>query len=263
MRIFWLVTAVSLGITACSKQDAADAPLKRTGAEQTATTAQRTMAYEHFVRLETEDERVAAAYETLRSVCKQAVADQCVVLKSSLSSGAYVNAELKFRAKSSGIEKVQQALAAQGNVTNQTTNAEDLAGPISDTAKNLEMLQDYRAKLEGLRAGASNNIEALIKVNKELAQVQSEIEGLTGKRAQLTERIETQILNIEIRSPHRSAFWKPVSSALADFGPNLAMGLSTAVTGLAYLIPWFLLLLVFGWILRKLWNRAKRSNRKG
>ena len=79
-----------------------------------------------------------------------------------------------------------------GTIIDQTTSAEDLAGPIADTSKQRELLLDYRQRLEGLRERAKTDIDALIKVTKELAQVQNEIEALNGKFAQLKQRVDTE-----------------------------------------------------------------------
>jgi hypothetical protein len=181
-----------------------------------------------------------------------------VILGSELDTGRYVSAELKFRAKPNGIQKIISVLSSQGEVISQSTKAEDLAAPIEDSAKKLAMLIDYRSKLEALLGHANNTIDTLIKVNKELAQVQSDIEALTGQRTHLLQRVETEILNVTISSIHNRSFWKPILIAFSEFGSDFSKGVSGAITGIAYLIPWGLTLLAFIWIGRILWSHWKR-----
>lgn len=138
--------------------------------------------------------------------------------------------------------------------------AEDLAAPIGDSAKKLAMLNDYRSKLEALRGNASQNIDALIKVNQELAQVQSDIESLSGERAHLIQRVETEILTVSISTSNSRAFWRPIGNAFSDFGINLAQGISSAIYGAAYIIPWSITLLLLWWGGRKIWSRRRRVN---
>jgi Domain of unknown function (DUF4349) len=259
MRISLAVLLVLTLAAGCSNKEASQT--SPSPAARADNASSRYLAYEHAMRLDTDEDKVAAVFEAAQAACKQAVEAQCVVLNSRLSSGRNVSAELKFRAKPSGIQQLMAQLGTQGRVASQSTTAIDLAAPIQDSAKKLEMLQDYRSKLEALRTGAAGNIDALIKVNKELASVQSELEAMAGTKAQLVQRVETEILNVSIGSEQRESFWKPITLALSNFASNLSQAVSIAITGVAYLLPWALLLAVLGWVGRKLW-RWKRAARK-
>lgn len=219
------------------------------------------LAYEHQIYVEAPEENIAAIHQAALAACAAAVADECVVLESRLNTGRATDAGLKFRAKPAGIRKLIDALGTQGTVTSKTTTAEDLSGPLEDTARKLEMLQDYRAKLEALRGRAAADIESLIKINKELAQVQAEIEERAGSRAGMARRVDTEILTVNIGSPAHRAFWKPIGNSLDGFTGNLAEGISGVITGLAYLLPWSLVLLVFVWICRRMWTWRRRAKR--
>ena len=72
------------------------------------------------------------------------------------------------------------------------------------------------------------------------------------------QRVETEILNISVRTGRESGFWSPVFYSLSDFGHHLSEGLSFAITGTAYLLPWLLVLLVIVWSGRKLRRRFKK-----
>lgn len=259
---YHLLTAlfVLVVVAGCSnKEDSAGVAAPAAAVNQEpGQVARRSMAYEHVINLDAPEGKIVAVYESVQATCKAAVDDQCVILESSLRTGRYVHAHLKFRAKPSGIQKLMTELGAQGKVISQFTTAEDLAAPLEDTAKKLEMLVDYRSKLEVLHKRASNDVDALIKVNKELAQVQSEIEAMTGHKAGLVRRVETEILNVNLDSKETQSFWKPISDSLSEFARNLSNGISSVVTGLAYMLPWGLTIAAFVWIGRKLWIRRRR-----
>ena len=220
----------------------------------------RYLAYEHSLELDVGEKRVASVHEAAAKACREAVAVQCVMLESHLNTGRAVSANLKFRAKPAGIKKIIAVLNTQGEVIRQSVTAEDLAAPIGDSARKLAMLNDYRSKLEALRVNASQNIEALIKVNQELAQVQSDIESLTGERAHLIQRVETETLTVAISTTNSRAFWRPIGDAFGDFGFNLSQGIASAIHGAAYIIPWSITLLLFWWGGRKIWSRRKRTS---
>lgn len=216
------------------------------------------LAYEHSVRIETAHDQVAAAHASVEAACRQAQPDPCDILESRVNTGESPTAFLKLRATAAQVKALVAGLKDKGEVTDQTTSAEDLAAPIADATKQLAMLTDYRGKLEGLQAKAVNDVESLIKLNRELAEVQSRIEALAGQQAHLMKRVRTEVLMLRIETQGGRSAWQPVGRALRDFGRNLAEGTSTAIIGVAFLLPWAVVLGLFGWLLRWLWKRRKR-----
>jgi hypothetical protein len=258
MRRLLMTLLLLLAATGCSRKaettSFAEAP--RGGAS-------RYLAYEHSIALDTDQSKIAAIYEAGQAACRQATADLCTILEARISTGRDASASLKFRAKPSGIPKLIAALGKQAEITNQSTSAEDLAAPIEDAGKKLAMLNDYRTKLEALRDRAGTDVDALIKVNRELAQVQGELEAIAGKHAHLMQRVDTEILNVAIRADHNQSFWRPIGLAMSDFGTSFSQGISIAIAGVAYLIPWVFIFGFMAWAGRKLWRRRKQPKRNG
>lgn len=255
MRLPLLMFLVCTALASCARHE-------ESGSAAPAADAARGqyLAYEHSLELDVEENRVGVVHETAAQACRGAVAEQCVILESHLNAGRDVSARLKFRAKPAGIRKIIAELKARGEVIRQSVTAEDLSAPISDSAKKLALLNDYRSKLEALRGNASQNIDALIKVNQELAQVQSDIESLTGERAHLVQRVETEILNVTISPTYSHSFWRPIAEAFMEFGDNLSRGIASAIHSLAYLIPWGAALLAMWWGGRKIRTWRKRRS---
>lgn len=216
--------------------------------------ATRHLAYEHFVDIDTTPDKVATLYADGLRTCREAAA-ACTLLESRIDSAPDAAASLKFRAAPDLIPKLVAAMGHQAELARQSTRVEDLSGPIADTARQLAMLDDYRSRLEALRSRAGNDIDALIKVNRELAEIQSKYEMEDGKRALLAQRVEAEILNVSIRSDRQRPFWAPIRQALGQFGSNLSQGISFAVSGLAYLLPWLFIILVAAWAARSMWRR--------
>ena len=88
------------------------------------------LAYEHSIKIETSEDRVAAVFESAKNLCKQLQDAQCVILKATLNNQQQISAKLQFRAKQSGILKIFAGLSSQGRVTDQSVVAEDLERPI-------------------------------------------------------------------------------------------------------------------------------------
>lgn len=221
---------------------------------------QNYLAYSHAMKVEVGEGKVRAAFDAGQAACAAAAADLCAVLESEIATGQTLRATLKVRAKPAGIAKVRAAFSGQGEITEQSTTAEDLAAPISDGEKKLSMLKDYRSKLEGLRDRAGNDVDALIKVNEELASVQTELESVAGTQAQLIQRVDTEILTVIIDEGYNVSFVKPITLAFKEFGMNLAKGTAAAITVVAFLLPWAIAVALLAWIGRKLWRwRTRRQ----
>jgi hypothetical protein len=258
MKQFLLVLLILIATAGCSSNNEVGVAATGRSMATSPNKAARYLAYEHFIHLDTEEHKISEVFEAAQAACREASSDLCTILESRINTGRSASASLRFRAKQSGIQKLITTLSKQADITDRSTTAEDLAAPIEDSAKKLAMLSDYRSKLEALRGRANNDVDALIKVNRELAQVQSEIEASAGTNAKLLQRVDTEILSVSISSVKNGEFWKPISFAMSDFGANLSQGMSIAITGIAYLIPWALLILLTGWVGRFFWRRSKK-----
>ncbi|MGL4407482.1 MAG: DUF4349 domain-containing protein [Zoogloea sp.] len=262
--------ALSLAVTACGQKQevpesggvaAAVAPRMAMAAKMGDAVAEpaqagRFMAYEHTLELDVDGAQVATVHKTLETACAAAQAEGCVVLESSLGSGRYPVARVRLRASPAGIKALLARLGREGQIIRQSVQAEDLAEPMNDTRRRLKMQEDYRSQLELLRQQAGRDVDALIKITRELAQTQDEIEALAGQRAQLERRVNTELLNVQIAPRTGSASWQPVQNALDDFGGRLAEGCANLVTALAYGLPWLGVIGLLGLALKR-YRRAK------
>ncbi|MEY8689517.1 MAG: DUF4349 domain-containing protein [Leptothrix sp. (in: b-proteobacteria)] len=258
-RLMFALMVIVIGSGCARKEEFAGAPAPMAAKAQAERgKASAFLAYEHALSIDTDEQKIAAIFEAAQMACHEAAEALCTVLESRIDAGREGSALLKFRAKPEGILQLKAVLSRQGEVVDQSTTAEDLAAPIADAAKQQAMLKDYRTRLENLRDHTtSHDVEALIKIHHELAQVQSELEAISGTHAHLMQRVQTEILRVYIRSVQHRSFWKPISQAMGDFGGNLSQGVAVAITGTAFLIPWVVLLTVLAWGGRKLWRRRK------
>ena len=220
------------------------------------------LAYEHSVGVDTGEAQVRPLYEKVVAACKADTANGCMLLDSSLDSGRYMQARISLRAKPAGIQQLVALVAAEGELTSQGTKAEDLGRPVMDSRKRLEMLRQYQAQLQELEKRSGNNVDALIKVTKELATVQTELEEATAANALLMQRIDTDLLNVSISAQGKRSFWSPVKRSLGNFTENLSEGTANAITALAFILPWLVGFAILFPLLRKGWRRL-RAPRKG
>ena len=216
----------------------------------------RTLAYEHAVTLDTSEGEVRKAYEATVSACTSAPNASCTVLDANLKTGRYVSALVKMRATPETVRSIMAGLGRSGEVTDVETSAEDLAVPIADAERDLAKLRAYQGKLEALMTRAANDVDALIKIQRELAEVQAKLDTLAGERAQLERRVRLEVLTVQIESDRQRGFWRPVGTALEDFGSDLSQGIASVVRGLAYIVPWSLVMFA-AWRGVRWWRRRR------
>ena len=215
------------------------------------------LAYEHNVSVDAHEAQVRPLYERVVAACKADTENGCLLLDSSIDGGRYVHARISMRAKPAGIKKLVALVAAGGEVTSQGTKVEDLGRPVLDSKKRLEMLKQYQSQLQGLEKRSGANVDALIKVTKELATVQVELEQATAANALLMQRIDTDLLNVAISAEGKQSFWRPVKRALGNFTENLSEGVANAITAMAYILPWLIAFVLLFPLGRKGWRRLR------
>ena len=120
------------------------------------------------------------------------------------------------------------------------------------------MLTTYRKQLLELQRKAASNIDAAIKVASELSTVQSNLEQATGQAAYQTKRTTTDIVTVHFSVTESKAFWRPIRESFRDFFGNLSEGISQAITAVAFILPWLIVVIPGLYLVRFLWRRRGR-----
>jgi hypothetical protein len=219
-----------------------------------------TLAITRSVDVQHEAAAVAPAFTAARAACEAEAASGCTVLESNLTTGVSPSASLTMRAAPAGIARILAKLHSADGVVSETTSAEDLAAPLFDAERRLAMQREYRDALLALRAKGSNDINALIRVNQELAQVQSQLETVNGERAHLQQQVDTEKLNISFTTiAGDSDGSHPIARALQDFGVHLAEAAGGAITFVAFVIPWCVFIVPLVWFFVRMRRRRRNA----
>ncbi|MFC5280109.1 DUF4349 domain-containing protein [Halorubrum rubrum] len=158
----------------------------------------------------------------------------------------YTVGALTIRVPSEEFDAAMADLEALGTVERSTTESRDVTDRIADLEARLENRRAERDRLRELYEEA-NTTEDVLAVQRELADVQAEIERMETQLAALEERVALSTIQVELREepPEPSA----VSTAWYDTGVVTAFlesvrGLGTllraAVVGAAYAAPYLL-----------------------
>lgn len=225
---------------------------------QRANSTHSTLSREHSVTVEVAESALQSSFQRLVDRCTADAANHCAILQSDVSTGQFSSGLAKVRIDPSAVADLIAFVAGLGRLEHRSTQVEDLADAIQDTQARFEMLTTYRQQLLELQRKAASNIDAAIKVASELSTVQSNLEQATGQAAYQTKRTTTDIVTVHFSVTESKAFWRPIRESLRDFFGNLSEGISQAITAVAFILPWLIVVIPGLYLVRFLWRRRGR-----
>jgi len=216
------------------------------------------VAYEHEVDLEVTSNHTRQVFDAVQQACAAQPEHGCTLLEASIRGGAMASANVRMRITPDGVNKVLRALDGRGKVVTQSTTGEDLAEPIQDGERKMAMLTAYRDKLQTLAGQRALDPDALIKLNRALAEVQSEIDNAATSQAQLRRRVDTELLTVGIREHATATEASGIKRAVDDFGDDFLHGVAMLITFVASTIP-FAVAGICGYLV---WRRVRAGRRR-
>lgn len=107
-----------------------------------------------------------------------------------------------LRVKAQHLSKALKALKGEGKVINKTVSGNDVTEVYHDYEIRLENLEKSRQRYLELLARAEN-VEAALKVEKELERVNGEMDSLKGKLQSMKHLADFSTITIEIQPRHK------------------------------------------------------------
>lgn len=252
----WIALAAMMAACSAKREVPANAAAPPAGGKAVRQRAAN-IAYEHAIELEVPGSRTRQVFDAVRQSCAALPAHGCTVLEASIRSGASAGATVRMRMVPDGVDKVLRTLDGQGKVETQSTHGEDLAEPIGDVERKMTMLTHYRDQLQALASRHALEPDALIKLNRELAEVQSQIDDVATSRAQLARRVDTDLLTVALHERASAGDAGGIRRALDDFGGDFLHGVAMLITFVASTIPFALA----GAVFHAIWRRVRRRRR--
>lgn len=259
-------------VTTGSRMPAADMaapppPLPAPGGAQEQTIKPK-LAYSHRLALEMAADRIGPRYERARAMCLNDAKIGCILVQASIAGGdsrarQLPYASLTVRLPHDKLAIFEQALLApfEGEakgepiVRERATDAEDLTYALLDVERRLAQLADYRDRLVALAKRGDAKVDDLIKIEEKISEVQSQIEALQAQQRGLNQRVDTEVLSIQL-APIASieSVRSPLAEAWRQAGQVLGESAARAFTFLVMAIAWIPVALILLVVLRLLWR---------
>jgi hypothetical protein len=145
--------------------------------------------------------------------------------------------------------------------------SDDKTTAVLDVEKRLEAKMALRDRLTAmLRDPAPKSTADLVTLERELAQVQGEIEAGTAQRDYLRTITGTVKVNIAYRGSVAKAAGldiSPIAMALRDTGSVFVQSLAKVIVFIAALVPWLPLIYLAFWLIRRMIRRWRAPKTPG
>ena len=285
----WLTIAVLLAATGCGQKQsdnaatqseasasgggpvlAVSAPSAAPAQAPAATTvavnvALPQIAYTYDYTLELPAKAVVPLFERHRAACEAAGPARCQIIGAQTESvgGTDTSATLTLRAETGWLTAFRarlgnDATGADGRIAGSRTASEDLGREISDTGARVRALTTLQGRLETLLASRTGKLSDLLEIERELARVGGELDATRSALADMRGRVTL---------PKATIVYQPVSLVVAGAGRTAGLGgqlyavitasLFTLLNVVAAVLPWLLVIVPLGWLIRWLVRRRK------
>lgn len=183
-------------------------------------------------------------YETARSALDSALAEAGGYLESSSeysSSGSSRSVSLTYRVPQANYQSFLDAVAAAGNVTYRSQQADDVTTQYMDVSARLSNLQAQRTRLQQLQAQAET-LSDLLQIEDSLTEVQSQIESWQSQLDWYSDQVQQCTVYIDLNevqtyTPADEGFFSRIGTALVSGWGNFVNGLQQFVVALASVWP--------------------------
>jgi hypothetical protein len=229
-------------------------------AAETPTPPQIAYAYAYGFRLPAKT--IAPLQQRHADLCEHKGPTVCQIISMEQvgSEGDYVHGTLQLavaanQARAFGKELGDAAKDADGEEISSSISGEDLSKQIVDTQARLRARTLLRDRLMELLANRKGTVAELVEAERDVAQVNEEIDQATSWLAEMRGRVAYSriTINYESGSPVAGGFLGPIRSALGNVTSILGMIIATLILILTILVP--IAILVFLW--RTVWPRMR------
>jgi hypothetical protein len=164
-----------------------------------------------------------------------------------VGDGSVTTGTVVFRVPAGNFSAFLERVRAEGEVRSSKTTTEDVTDRVVDLRARLANERAQRERLRALYGNASDT-EDVLAVGEELSAVQASVERLEARLRALEGRVALSTVTVDLREPRPdpetgpTAAWydTPVVAAFADSVGGVAALLRAAVVGLAYALPYLL-----------------------
>lgn len=220
------------------------------------------LAYRFATTLRLPADDLASTHDRHTDACFEAGPQVCQVISASVQNpnGPRPSGFLQLRANPAWIVEFRDTIATDieavdGEITADETSIEDLTSQIVDAEARLDARTTLRDRLQTLLETRDGELNELLRVERELARVQEQLDAQASVLAVLRQRVNTSTLTLSYvakREIVEREQFNPIISALRDVGEVFSRALADVIRFIAGFLPWLIVIIPGVWLIRRL-----------
>jgi hypothetical protein len=224
----------------------------------------RFIAISHKVVVETPESDLVNAFE---STLKFSKSIKCEVLKSGIVNQTPTSpprGELSLRIDPGDLDNFFGFLKKSTTIVEHTTESEDKTAEVIDVDAQLKNRIELRDRLRSLLAKSPASVKDLIELERELSDVQSQLDSISTRRKVLANETEKVAVQIDFRakpSITSTGVFAPIADAFRESGSVLLESIAALITFIFAIIPWLVLIIPAIWIIAKILRKRSQKNK--
>src|SRR5712672_1524330 len=257
---FLISISLVLILAGCAKKASMSVPPTAQDRAQSLTSSpvpsQRFIAVRHKLEIIAPEPDLSKAWESTIAFCGTI---QCELISSSITTrvrDSLPSGSISVRVTPEDLKKLFAQVEKQGKIVQHTTESEDKTAVVIDTDARIKNLTNFRDSLRTMLAKPSAGVKDLVEIQRQLTDVQSQLDSETAQRkilANETEKVAVEISFHVERSSVNGGGLSQVWNALRESGSNLADSTASIITTIVAILPWLILILPAIWLLVKGW----------
>ena len=220
----------------------------------------RYIALRHALTVETEAEKMQAAFDATVSHCEQL---KCQILTANYNRETPYSppsASLSARVPPRSVEIFLTGLAKNAQVLQHHRDSEDKTDAVIDAEARINNLTEFRDSLRVMLTDKSAKFKDLIEVQRELVNTQSQLDTIQGVRKVLAQETELVAVTIDFTAKQgitEQGFFSPVAQAFKNAGRVMMESFAAVITFFVTILPWLIFGIPLIILMRKLWFKIK------
>ncbi len=185
---------------------------------------------------------------------------------SSINAGRYNSRSANFcvRIPSGKLNEFLQALSGIGNVLYTEQTADDVTAQYTDYELRLNTLRTQYDRLNELLSQAED-LEQVLQIEDKLADVQYEMDSITGTLNSIDDKVDLSTINISVREVRQyqevqqQGFWDKLVSTVKDSLSQFGTAMQNVFLGLVWALPYLVIIAAVVVIILLIKRRRKRK----
>src|SRR5882762_5186992 len=224
--------------------------------------SQRFIAVRHKLEIVAPESDLLKAWESTVAFCGTI---QCEVISSSITTrvrDSLPSGSISVRVTPEDLKKLFVQVETQGKIVQHTTESEDKTTVVIDTDARIKNLTSFRDSLRTMLARPSASVKDFVEIQRQLTDVQSQLDSETAHRKTLANETEKVSVDIAFRVDESIlgvGFFTPIGDALRESGSVLADSVASLITVIVAIIPWLVLIVPACWLLTRSVHKLRRK----